>query len=100
MFCIMYTTIDDMNEALSISETLVEEKLVACTNIVPITSVFNWDGMQNDEEFGIIMKTMEDLVEMAAERLKELHPYELPCVIWLPINGSHEYLEWIHESLE
>lgn len=100
MFCIMYTTIGDMNEALSISKTLVEEKLVACTNIVPITSVFNWDGMQTDEEFGIIMKTIEDLVEVASERLKELHPYELPCVIWLPVSGSHEYLEWIHESLE
>ncbi|MFQ6072373.1 MAG: divalent-cation tolerance protein CutA, partial [Methanosarcinales archaeon] len=57
MFAIVYITASNMDEAKNIARVLVEEKLAACVNMFPITSVYNWNGIQEDNEIAMIVKT-------------------------------------------
>ncbi len=102
MFSIVYITAGSMEEAKSIGKTLVEERLAACVNIFPITSIFRWkDKIDEAEEFGMFVKTKTDRVEDLEKRVKQLHSYEVPCVISIKLDrGSADYLEWIKECVE
>jgi periplasmic divalent cation tolerance protein len=102
MFSIIYITAGDMAEARKIGRTLVGERLAACVNIFPITSIFRWkDNIDEANEFGIIVKTRSDTVKKIEKRVKEIHSYEVPCVVSMKIDeGSEKYLEWIHESVD
>ncbi|MDO9098368.1 MAG: divalent-cation tolerance protein CutA [Candidatus Methanoperedens sp.] len=102
MFSIVYITAGDMEEARKIGRKLVEEKLAACVNIFPITSIFRWKGnIDESQEFGIIAKTKTEKVKEIEKRVKELHSYEVPCVVSFRINeASADYLKWIGESVE
>ena len=98
MVAIIYTTIDNIQDARKIAKTLVEEQLVACTNIIPkIESIYRWKGkIENEEEIVIIAKTTDDNVKRTIQRIKDIHSYELPDIIVLPIIGGHkEYLDYI-----
>ena len=84
-----------------IAHTLVSERLAACANIVsPIRSVYRWnDEVQTDTEHLLIIKTRANLVAKVAARVKELHSYEVPEVIALPIlAGAKSYLDWLFSS--
>jgi len=102
MFSIIYITAGDMAQAHKIGQILVEERLAACVNIFPITSIFRWkDNIDEANEFGIFVKTRSDKVKKIEKRVKEIHSYEVPCVVSLKIDeGSAKYLEWINESLD
>lgn len=102
MFSIVYITAGDMEEARKIGRMLVEECLAACANIFPITSIFRWkNNIEEAHEFGIIVKTKSEKVKEIESRVKELHSYEVPCVISLKIDeGSADYIKWIDESVE
>ena len=98
MVVIIYSTIDDVKQAQKIANILVEEKLVACVNIIPnIISIYRWKGkIENDDECIIIAKTTDSNVKKVIQRIKTLHTYELPDIIVLPIiGGLKEYLEYI-----
>lgn len=86
----------------AIARVLVTEHLAACVNKLETRSVFRWEGEMNREnEELLIIKTREAKVEEVVERIRRLHPYELPEVIVLPIIGGYEpYLEWIGEETE
>lgn len=97
MFSIIYITAGSMDEAKSIGRTLVEERLTACANIFPITSIFRWkDKIDEENEFGMLIKTRTGKVKDIERRVKQLHNYEVPCVISFKIDsGSEDYLKWI-----
>lgn len=98
MVAVVYTTIDNIQDARKIAQTLVEEQLVACTNIIPkIESIYRWKGkIENDEETVIIAKTTDTNIKKTIQRIKELHSYDLPDIIVLPIIGGHkDYLDYI-----
>ena len=98
MVAVVYTTIDNIQDARKIANTLVEEQIVACANIIPkIESVYRWKGkIENDEECIIISKTTDSNIKKTIQRIKELHKYELPDIIVLPIvGGLKEYLDYI-----
>lgn len=98
MVAVVYTTIGSIQDARKIANNLVEEQLVACVNIIPsVESVYSWKGkIQNDEEIVLIAKTTDDNVKKTIQRIKKLHPYELPDIIVLPIiGGLKEYLDYI-----
>jgi len=81
-----------------IANTLVEEQLVACVNIIPkIESVYKWKGkIETDEELVLICKTVDANVKKTIQRIKQLHSYDLPDIIVLPIiGGLKEYLNYI-----
>ncbi len=102
MFSIIYITAGDMEEARNIGRKLIEERLAACVNIFPITSIFRWkDNIDESHEFGILVKTKTDKIKEIEKRVKQLHSYEVPCVISFKLGeGSADYLKWIEESVE
>ena len=84
-----------------IARTLVEERLAACISISQVRSYFVWEGKLSEEiEDMMIIKTALDLEDKVKARIKDLHSYELPEVIVLPIIGGAEgYLKWIKQSV-
>ncbi len=101
MFSIVYITAGSMDEAKSIGRVLVEERLAACVNIFPITSIYRWkDNIEEAGEFVMLVKTVADKVKDIEKRVKQLHSYEVPCIISFKLDsGSEDYLKWIGESV-
>ena len=98
MVAIVYSTIEKIKDAKRIANDLVEDKLVACVNIIPkIESIYRWKGkVETSQECVIIAKTTDKNVKLVISRIKELHPYELPDIVVIPIiGGLKEYLEYI-----
>lgn len=103
VFRIILVTCSSMEEAEKISKSLVEEKLAACVNIVStVKSFFWWEGKIDEaEEHLLIIKTSIKKIEKLIKRVKELHSYDVPEIISLPIlEGNLEYLKWIKESIK
>jgi len=99
---VVLSTVPDDASAETIARTLVEEKLVACANLLaPMTSIYRWKGaVERDTERQLVMKTTRDRVDALRKRLKELHSYELPEFLVLPVDaGSDAYLQWVAASL-
>jgi periplasmic divalent cation tolerance protein len=102
-YIVCLVTLDTYENAVKIASILVEEKIVACANIVsPIRSIYRWQGKICDEnEILMIIKTTHSLFEKLKNRVKELHPYEVPEIICVKISdGLDEYLRWINDSTE
>jgi len=98
---VIYCTCPDQATAERIAETLVDERLAACVNLVPgLTSIYRWQGqIQRDAEWLLIIKTRRTVYSLLEARLRELHPYEVPEIIALPIQaGLAAYLDWIVDS--
>jgi periplasmic divalent cation tolerance protein len=98
---VVFITAPGEDEAAGIAKTLVEEKLAACVNIIRnVRSIYRWQGkIQDDAEVLLIVKTQNSRFRALCERVKELHSYEVPEVISLPITqGSQDYLKWLIES--
>ena len=95
------TASDD--EAVRIARTIVEERLAAAANIVPgIRSFYRWQGAVEDaREVLVIAKTRRERVAQLTLRIEELHSYDVPGIIALPVEGGlPAYLEWITASTE
>jgi len=89
--------------AVKIVRQLLQERLIACGNIVgPVSSLFWWkEKVEEAEEFLVFMKSREELFEELSERVRKLHSYEVPEVLALSIfRGSPSYLEWLDASLQ
>jgi len=98
MVVVVYTTINKIQDARKIAHTLVEEQLVACVNIIPnVESVYRWKGnIEEDNEYIIIARTTEDNVEKTIQRIEQIHTYELPDIIVLPVTGGlKDYLDYV-----
>jgi periplasmic divalent cation tolerance protein len=94
----LYVTAANGDEAKTIGEALVQERLVACVNILaPMSSIYWWQGqVQRDTEAVLIAKTRAELVERVIARVKALHSYTVPCVVSLAIDqGNPDFLAWI-----
>ncbi len=99
---IVLITVGSSEEADKIAQALVERMLAACINIVPsITSVYRWqDEVQRDSEALLIVKSRRDVFEHLKRCVKELHSYETPEIIALPIvAGDADYLRWLDSSV-
>jgi periplasmic divalent cation tolerance protein len=98
----IYITAKDEMEAKKIGQLLVWEKLVACVNFFPVKSIYWWKGeVEESKETALIAKTRAELVERVIERVKQVHSYEIPCVVsWNIEKGNPEFLAWIRESTE
>ena len=93
-----YITAGSRVEALAIARTVVEERLAASANVLDgATSIYWWQGaLEQAGEAVLILKTRTELVERLSARIQELHIYECPCVVALPIvAGNPQYLDWI-----
>lgn len=96
--CLALSTAPDGETAARIARALVEERLAACVNLVPaVRSIYRWQGrVEDDAEVLLVIKTRAERVDALAERLRALHPYELPELVALPIAaGLAPYLDWV-----
>jgi periplasmic divalent cation tolerance protein len=96
--CMIYVIFKDQAQARNISQILVQERLVACANIFPAhESLYWWDGaVQNTAENAVIYKTRFDNFAAVRAKILELHSYECPCIVALPIEQGHEdFLKWV-----
>ena len=101
MVSIIYSTTGSIEEARKIARTLVEEKVVACVNIIPkIESIYRWKGkIEEDNECVLLAKTTDKNIDKAVQRIKELHSYDVPDIVAIPItHGFKEYLDWVEEE--
>lgn len=101
MHIVIYVTCKSKPEAETIANTLLEEKLIACANIVSgIQSMYWWEGKVNtDQEVLMIIKTRKTLFSKIVKTVKNLHSYTVPEIIALPIiAGNADYLKWINAS--
>ena len=96
--CFIYVTTGSIDEAKTIGRKLVETRLAACVNIIdPMISLYWWEGkVQEGNETVLIAKTTALKVAALTAAVCELHSYDCPCVIALPIvDGNAHYVDWI-----
>ena len=101
-YVMVLTTLPVDADGPGFARSLVDERLAACVNLVPqIRSIYRWkDAIQDETETLAIAKTTSDRAEALHARLIELHPYQLPEVLALPVSGGHApYLEWVGASV-
>ena len=99
---IVFVTAKDGDEAKKISSKLVEEKLIACANIVPgVNSIFFWEGkIDRADEVLLVLKSKKSLFKKIIASVKFVHSYTCPEIIALPIiDGNKDYLRWIDASV-
>jgi periplasmic divalent cation tolerance protein len=95
---VVLMTAPDRATAETLGEALVRERLAACANVLPgVTSVFWWEGeVQRAEEALVVLKTPSERVDALVARARELHPYDVPELLALPVDaGLPAYLEWV-----
>ena len=95
------STFPDVETARRVANALVTGKFAACANILPgVESIYRWkEKIETGNETLVLFKVSEDRCKGFQEKLRSLHPYEVPEIICLKIdNGSPEYLRWVAES--
>jgi periplasmic divalent cation tolerance protein len=100
-FVFVYMTTSSLDQARVIGRRLVEARLAACANILPgMESIYHWQGkIETALETVLIAKTRAVLVDQLTAMVKELHTYDCPCVVALPITaGNPAYLRWLGQE--
>lgn len=101
-FIVLMISVPDIEVGRQIAHALVEEHLAACVNILPpMQAVYRWKGqVKSEQEHMLVIKTRRVLFEPALRnRIEELHPYQIPEIVALPITaGSRAYLNWLLDS--
>ena len=100
---IVYVTTPNKKIALQIGKTCVQDKLVACINIIDkVISVYEWQGkLCEEKECILIMKSIQKKSLEIIKKVKELHTYSCPCIVTLPIlDGNKNFLDWISQNCE
>ncbi len=95
---VVLLTAPDAEVGARLARALVAEGLAACVNVVPgVRSIYRWQGeLHDDAEVLLVAKTCADRAEALGARVRELHPYELPELVRLPLaGGSASYLDWV-----
>jgi len=98
----VFTTTESKEEAEKIARGVVGKRLAACTQIIgPIKSIYRWkEKIEEEEEWLCIMKSLNDLYEQLEKVIKEIHSYEVPEILALPVvAGNQAYLEWLNKEV-
>ena len=102
MYALVYITTSGEEESKKIGRIIVEERLAGCVNIIPtIKSLYWWKGkIEDDNESILIVKAKVSSIENIIKRVKEIHSYENPAILAIPIiNGSKEYLDYLDSEI-
>jgi periplasmic divalent cation tolerance protein len=103
MYALIYITTSGEEESEKIAKTLLEERIVACANIIPsMKSFYWWEGeIEEDTESILFLKTRSDKLDTIIRRVKDIHSYDIPCILEISIqSGSEDYLKWLEDSLQ
>ncbi|MGQ3676354.1 divalent-cation tolerance protein CutA [Xanthobacter sp. TB0139] len=96
--CLVYATFPGFAPAEEAARELVQSGLVACANIIPsVASIYRWNGvLERAEEAVLLLKTTHDRTQELTQTLQQMHPYDVPAIIVLPLEGGlPAYLDWI-----
>ena len=98
---LIYITCKDEQEAVKISRHLLNERLIACSNMHPIRSMYWWNNSIADEkEVVIIAKTKEKNYKAIKEEVKKLHSYDVPCILKIDAEANESYDQWVEEEVK
>jgi len=96
---LVLTTVEGEEDAERLASSLLNEKLAACVSLFPVKSFYWWEGeIEASREFLLIIKTVDELVDRLVSYLSEIHPYEVPEVVVLPVERVGEpYERWLKD---
>ena len=100
-FAIVLTTFPADRDPAPLARTLVEERLAACVNVLPVmTSIYRWQGaVETADERQLVIKTTAERIDALGHRIGELHPYEVPELMIVPVErASAAYAAWLIDS--
>lgn len=98
-FILFYVTHPDEATAQRIATQMVELRLAACANIFPIASAYWWNGaVQQENEWVSVLKTRPELEPRLEEAIRQIHPYEVPCILRFEVRANGDYEKWIADS--
>ncbi len=100
---LVYTTVSSYQDAKMIAEVLLKEKLIACVNIFHnVTSLYLWQGeVCNQNEVVMVLKSLSTLVNDMIVKIKNIHPYDIPAIITIPIDKvNDDFYTWICRCLK
>jgi periplasmic divalent cation tolerance protein len=100
-YVVVLTTLPSDADGDAFAHRLIEERLAACVNLLPVMdSVYRWEGrIERDVERQVVIKTARERLADLWERVREMHPYEVPEFLVLPIaDGNDAYLAWVGDS--
>ena len=98
----VFTTVEKREDGVRITEEVVKKRVAACAQMVgPITSTYWWKGeIEQAEEWLCILKSRKDLYEKLETTIREIHPYDVPEILAVPVvAGNRSYLEWLDSSV-
>lgn len=98
---LVLTTLPNSDAAAELARSVVNEKLAACANVLPaVRSIYRWQGkVQDENEVLVLFKTPQEHFERLKARILELHPYEVPEVLAIPVEqGYRAYLDWLSQE--
>ena len=100
-YTMVITTCADKASAKQLANIIVQQRLAACAQLIPIESVYVWEGeVCSEDETILLIKTKTALFDKLSAAIIENHSYEVPEIIKLPITGGHpDYLSWIDETI-
>lgn len=97
MLGIVYITAGNIENASLIAKELVSNRLAACVNTFPVSSVYRWnEKIEEDNEIAMFVKTDSSRLQEIIKLVKSLHTYEMPAIEFWGIEGEQEYLDWIY----
>ncbi len=102
-YVLVLTTLPADADARAFAQGIVSERLAACVNLLPLMeSIYRWEGkVESEPERQVVVKTTRERVEDLWERVRELHPYDVPEFVVVPIvDGNDAYLRWVAESTQ
>ncbi len=101
-FVVVSTTVEGDAAADRLADAVVGDRLAACVQVVPVRSTYRWQGkVEHAPELLLLMKTRKDLVESLMSFVRERHPYDVPELTVMRLDGgSPDYLKWIEEETE
>lgn len=98
---LIYITCKDEKEAVRISKHLLEKRLIACSNMFPIRSMYSWKGkLQNEKEFVILAKTIDKNYNKIKKEVEKMHSYDIPCILKIDAKANKNYDRWANEELK
>ena len=98
---LIYITCKDEDEAVKISKLLLDKKLIACSNMHTIRSMFMWEGkMQDEKEYVMMAKTKERNFEEIKKEVERIHSYDIPCILKIDAEANESFDKWVNEVIK
>ncbi len=100
MYSIVLATAPSREVALDLARALVDGRIAACVNLLPVASVYRWEGeVKEEEEHLLVIKTRRTHIDDIKDLFAERHPYEVPELVSLEVeDGAAEYLRWLRDE--